>query len=542
MNTRSINCLVEVPFIPTSNGLMTVREVLIQSHDPRLKISKEMPGFMYTSLIRFLASIVAVVVQQIGIAENKRRLKKLASAGFSPEEVDQALSKLRHASDLYDEKIPFMQQPALPISDPKHTDYLGKGKKPVKKLIPSMPSNEAEVYWNLHTAQEQELPLETALLHLITFHFGSMVGNNKYFGRKCLTGAPAYRSGEIPGTRTEILWEGESILKSLFYMIPEDWAEGTGLPAWADRLCERSRQGQDIHPLWAATWSSNAAATAWENTTMIGVQTGGVPNEWYIPEMGSSPKDRDRWTDARDERDSFYLYLIKQSKKGGGKLTLQHVDLGKDSTALAVEWAAKRKTLPLRNPPHPRLLKPAAEANVLFVQHRIEGSATSPIIRFSEIAIPSTKRWSFDADPEIVDSIAMRAALVQEIHGYVCAPFRAAKKKEPPQTKRELLDFLRNIRPDVSAAFWRKADFVFTQMLREVRRNAEIKQPQDSISTVIRESLIAAADDAFDEAVAPFYDQKPAQISYTRSRIHGRVVAALNATFPASVSDERKDS
>ena len=541
MNTRSINALTEVPFFPTTIGPTTVRDVLVQSHDPAIAIRKDMPAYEFTSLTRFLASIVAVVIQNLGISGKQRKLAKLAHNGLGEEEVDRVIDQLAFATDIYDAEIPFMQQPALNLTNPKDkATFVGKGVQPVKKLLPSMPPDEAEDFWHLLTADDEVLPLDAALPRLITFHYFSMAGNNAYAGQKCQYGAPSARFVGKDKTATEILWEGESLLKSLLYMIPENWAEGHGLPAWADRRCEQSRQGAEIHPLWAATWSSNAATVAWENDIMIGVRTGGIPERWYLPEMGTSKEERKRWWDTRNVADSFYFYMDNPDK-GDAEPKLQRVDLGRDTTALAVDWAANKKTQHLRNPHIPRLIKPDQSATIIFAQHRVEGTSTSANIRSSQISTPSRDLWSFDADPKILDSIALRADLVQRIHSIVCGPFRRVNKNDPPQIKREVLDFLRDARPDASAAFWRHADSVFAQMLKEVRMKTAANEPTDFISAALRKSLIEAADQAFDEVVSPYYSRKPAQISYTRSRVHAHVVRAINNEVPVPVSIEDKD-
>lgn len=540
MNERSINALTDVPFIPTAEGLKTVRTTLLEMHKPGFEISKNLAGYEYSTTHRFLASTVAVVIQELNIATSPRKIKKLLEKGLPEDAVDAALERLAQGSDVFDPFFPFMQQPVLNAVNPNNKDtYVGPGIHPVKKLSPSMPPAEAEDFWQLLAASDGELDLPSALQALTTFRFFSVAGNNSYDGRKCLNGSPSMRFPGKGYTATEIIWEGSSLLHSILLMIPTRWITGHALPAWADPKCEISRENGLPHPLWTSSWSSNAPATAWKDGKMVGVKTGGIPENWYVPEMGKGD-DRKRWWDSRNRTDPYYLYQKLNSSDEKSELALQRLDLGTDGTALAVEWAAKSKTKALLKWQYPRLAYPDLDCHLLFVRHRVEGTASSPNIRESEIFTPDRERWSFDVDEAILDQITLRAGLIQRIHYITVSPFRARPKNSTNGDQSPVIDFLRSARPDASAAFWRHIDSAFVQMLREVRTMEEKNSARDSISPELRNNLVQASDAAFREVTEPCYYKAPALISYVRNVTHATVKAAINKTFPLPPNTEKE--
>lgn len=543
MNSCSINALTDVSFIPTTEGLKTVRATLLEMHKPGFQISHDIPGFNYSSIHRFLSSNVAVVIQILGISKNPRKVEKLLTSGLPEKVVDTAIERLTPGSMVFDPLSPFMQQPALNLDNPKDDDtYVGRAKHPVKKLLPSMPPDRAEDFWYLFATKEEALDLPTALLTLTMYHFWSLVSNNSYDGRKCVNGSPGMRFVGNGNTATEIVWEGKSLLQSILLMMPTCWAKGHALPAWADRKCKKSQENGSPHPLWTSTWSSNAPAAAWKNETLIGVRTGGIPESWYIPEMGLGD-DRKRWRINRDKSDPYYLYRNRDGKNGQSELKLQRLDLGTDATALAVEWAAESNTKALLNWQYPRLINPDLDCHLVFVRHRVEGTSTSPNIRESEIFTPDPKRWSFDVDESILDQITLRAELIKSIHDLTVYPFRpGSKEKKTKDNSKYAIDFLKTLKTDASATFWRQIDSVFVEMLREVRTKSGEEDARQSISPEVRKNLLKASDDAFKEVTEPYYYKNPALISYVRNITRARTRSTINKAFPKSSRTKKEDN
>ena len=383
-----INALTDVRFLVTQESHASLREYLLNCHRAEWALHKDIAGFRYTAQLRLAASVAAVALRYVDNLPRKVRSRALLESGLPEHAVDAALQDVEPGSDLFSGAQPFMQRPAKTPKGPKDTARaLGPQQQPVKKLSPSMPPDEAETYWNLGVGAPSSLPLEKAVLELVTYHHMSMAGNNAYDGDKCQMGAPAMRYVGADYTATEAFIRGESDLATLLRLIPKQWVEGTGLPAWADRTCEQSLvddgEMQIAHPLWAATWSSNAPACYWEGEELHGVRTGGIPEEWYRKsEMGTTKETRKQWWDTRNQDDPFYLYMPDEQ----GQLKVQRLDFGRDGTELAVEWAAEGKTGALLQPRLPRILDRAPdEVPVVFVRHYIAGTASSPNIRASEI-------------------------------------------------------------------------------------------------------------------------------------------------------------
>ena len=90
-----------------------------------------------------------------------------------------------------------------------------------------------------------------------------------------------------------------------------------------------------------------------------------------------------RLVDAAQSKDPFYLYI-----NNGKELKLQRLNLGKDATALAINWAAQNKTAEFEKASSSHVLPPTAEARLVFIRHRMEGTASSPNIRASEVFFP----------------------------------------------------------------------------------------------------------------------------------------------------------
>lgn len=222
----NINCLTDVEFLPTSHGRLNVRDALLRAHKHDFDITSSQPGFHFSSQVRLLAGIAAVVLRH-----EVKTPAELLNLGLSEAAVDKALEELSAGAYLHDSQFPFMQRPAVNTSNPKDkATYVGPGTHPVKKLSPAMPPNESEDFANLLTASQERLSLEDAVMWLVTYHHLSVAGNNAYCGDKCVSGSPAMRFVGTENSATEVLWHGQSLLETLLMAIPQSWVKGTGLP------------------------------------------------------------------------------------------------------------------------------------------------------------------------------------------------------------------------------------------------------------------------------------------------------------------------
>lgn len=516
----TINALTDINFVILEDGRHSVRDVLLHCHAPEYQLDRQQPGYVFTAQLRLLAQVAAIALR----FESKKP-KKLPKEGFSLQAIDRAIEQLAPGTDPFDKTFPFLQRPALPPKGPKdNSRKLGVGEAPVKKLSPSMLPDVGDRYWNLLTSSQEELQLVDAILQLVVYHHMSMAGNNAYDGDKCQMGSPAMRFVGADLTATEMIFSGKTLMETLLYQIPTSWVEGNGLPAWADRTCEKSlvQSGGSAqsHPLWKATWSSNAPACYWENNVLKGVRTGGIPEHWYLKqEMGTIKQSRKAWWDERNTRDPFYLYMNNDA----GELKVQRLDFGRDGTDLAIEWAARNKSARMLLKFEDRLLsRPADDSTILFARHQIAGTASSPNIRASEIFLPDSKKWAFDLDDSVRESIQLHAEMIRGIHGILKRPFRRKTSNEPSPAL--VLEDLEDRKADVTTEFWRRISTLYVELLTAIRAHhahqtdASEKQPF-RFTNDFKLRCINTALDTFDAVVNPHSTQEPARIAFVRGSL-----------------------
>lgn len=362
-------------------------------------------------------------------------------------------------------------------------------------------------------------------MKLVTYHYYSMAGNNKYDGDKTRMGAPGIRFLGKGNAATEFIWrvDGESFLYSLLASLPKKWVEGQGLPAWADREMSLSKLPNELlHPLWMGTWSSNTAACYWNEENgqylLAGVRVGGVPPQWLpISYVGKdSEKALKEWWDIRNENDPMYLYM-GDSKLGDGAKKAQRIDFGRDGTDLAIEWAAEDKLAALLNSGNANVLPSDAEDRMpIFFRHQIEGTASSPSVRASEVFFADPDVWGFGLRPQQRNEVRWKAQLIRTIHRSVTGVFR---RRNASDSKREAsgypalaLDALENSKADASAEFWRQITPVYETYMSELRAGT-------LASEELAEGMYRAAMQTFDRVTDPFIGQHSQQIYAVRASL-----------------------
>lgn len=533
----SHDALRDIPWIQLSNKQgafkATIREALLRAHEEGLSLGKKVPGYLYGAENRILRDVVAVALRyekDYQIGEERSLARRIIEEGINEVALDQALEKLSLGSHLFSEAFPFLQRPLEETSSEK---------KHVKKLLPTVPIEQSEDFWSLFAFQENSLYLEKAVQCLAIHHHYSLTSNNKYVGKKCENGAPGIRYLE-QRTATEIFWEDRSLLAGLLQSLPTSWVEGAGLPAWADRLGETAltTDGSE-HPLWAASWSSNTAACIWEDEQLVGVHTGGVPDEWYLPTMGQDKDLRKAWWDQRNTQDPYYLY----SENKQGELKAQRLDLGRDATDLAIEWASEdkvREASERRN----MCFYSSDTSRLGFIRHQVEGDAQTPRIRASQVYTPDEERWAFGQPEETQWIIKDQAKMLREIHEVICGPFRRKTPKERELEKAgtlkealKILDHLENIRPDVSAYYWRAITPVYVDFLKYDRGQA----PEEITVQELLKRTEEAALEAYDRAVLPYRDQNIARVEYVRGQLKSRMRKKISPMLEGLVQEEDYD-
>lgn len=422
---------------------------------------------------------------------------------------------------LTDAVNPYLQRPRLTDTGSQET-RLAPGFHPIKKLNPTSPPEQAIDFWQMSWTTPDALPAPQAVMGLVVYHHFSLAGNNSYGGQKCSMGAPGIRYPGKDNTATEVGWLGDTLLATLAMNTPRSWTQGSGLPAWADRECALSRVGLGEHPLWRATWSSNVATGLWENNHLVAVRVGGIPEEWHVPSMGTSKESRKAWFDQRNIEDPLYLY----ANNARGELKAQRVDIGRDATDMAVQWNALGNPRKLRSNSTDRLWGAGEASRVLFLRHRVEGTASSASIRASEAMADDTTRW---APTEVMaEDLQQYSEIIQKLHDAVVRPFR--RKTANDKTREEAgkpvyaIEALSARRPDVSTQFWRNMGPVFDSLVGVLAVGG---MPDGALWQRAREASITA----FDLVVEPYYAINPPVVEFVRNHVRHNLAAALREAW-----------
>ncbi|MBZ8178369.1 type I-E CRISPR-associated protein Cse1/CasA [Corynebacterium sp. 3HC-13] len=532
----SINVFQDLSLVRTNQGQLSVEAFLARAADPNLILDLIMPGYEFGATWRLLAATVAVAIQID--PKIPHRVADGDAQPISQDVIAEVLNRLAPGLDLQEGDYPFFQRPVLPPLGPKDTTrHVGPGKNPAWKLSPTVPGEYSQTYWDLQRLKPETLDGVDGALALMVFATYFPSGNSRYDGSKCLNGSPGFRYLGDGNTATEFLIHSRSPLESLLKSIPRDWVRQSGLPAWADRTGEKSRlSGGEIHPLWSATWSSNTAACAWEGNTLVGVRIGGIPENWFLPEMGTTSEERKQWWDTRNARDPFYFYLPDSH----GSLKARRLDLSRDLTELAVEWAHEDLSNSLRNTFGDTVLSPDfSKDSLLFIRHQIAGTSHSPIIRESVITQPDTQRWVFDVDARLQERIRLQADFILTLYSIVMGPFRPRRKYDKAKKHDQFnkgsdkpgYPHLFSAESRMNQVFWRMItpvyeDFIdyFASSLNsaegesETGRQRSRRARKDLLS--LRGDAIKAAQRAFDSVIGPYLTQNPSRNFEVQQRIH----------------------
>ncbi|WP_272878788.1 type I-E CRISPR-associated protein Cse1/CasA [Rothia nasisuis] len=524
------NALTDIPWIRLEGdegvSNITIRDALLSSHQEGTALDKKIPGYLLGAQTRILRDVLAVVLRyEEGYEPRRERtlVKRIFEQGLSESAVDRGIKQLEAGADVFSSSFPFLQCPVLePESSRDTSRIIEPGNKPVKKLHPNVIPGAAEDFWNLSSKQKSSFGIVEAVQSLAVHYHYSMAGNNVYAGRKCSNGTPGARAVESGQTATEIFWEEKSLLATLLQSLPKTWVQGHALPAWCDRTGATALLDDGTeHPLWAGTWSSNTAACLWDDDRLVGVRIGGIPDEWYLPTMGQDKDARKNWWDQRDINDPFYLYMKNQM----GEYKDQRLDLGRDATDLAVEWAAEEKGLAAQDR-RDDCFYSSRESRLSFIRHQIQGSSTTSIIRASQVYIPNPELWSFGQPQGVQLLIQRQAHVLQKIHSIVCSPFRRwsseERKKDLKNRRPDILDNLANLRVDVSTNYWRFITPVYKNFLQH---DSEVG---GSLPDSLLREAIDAAIEAYDVTVLPYRNQDAARIEYVRGHLSRRIRKAMN--------------
>jgi hypothetical protein len=234
--------------------------------------------------------------------------------------------------------------------------------------------------------------------------------------------------------------------------------------------------------------------------------------------MGAGKEAAKAWWDQRNTEDTFYLYTDVETKNAAGAVIsvqrkAQRLDLGHQETDLAVEWSAKGLSSAVRSRSKGTLKTPGRDAQLMFLRHLVEGSASSPVVRRTEVLISSPKKWVVDEDR--AEAVSSAAKLVKVACDAVSSPF----------TLKGLLTSLRDRRGDTETAYWRKVSGPFEEFI--------INGTGDTIDPSVWPQVLDAALGAFDEVTASAPGPKLAPFIMTaRSSVARNISQALSLGQP----------
>jgi hypothetical protein len=243
--------LIDLPWIPVRRGDGTeanlgLREMFMGAHE-LTEITASSP-LEHEAITRFLTTVTALVVRAADEDWDPRD-----DAQFPPVAVDTALSQVAAHLDLAALYDPFMQD----VSTGDASDFKAGH---VTSLSLDRPNSTVQA-WHFRR-QLDERPdgqVDWARLGvlLITFWYFAGTNNVDIAGRK--------QAGSLcgkAGNGLHLFWRGPSLAHTLLANTPLSWAEGSDLPAWADRDGSTSRATfqsavTDSTPLWWASYSPN---------------------------------------------------------------------------------------------------------------------------------------------------------------------------------------------------------------------------------------------------------------------------------------------
>ncbi|MDO4762323.1 MAG: type I-E CRISPR-associated protein Cse1/CasA [Corynebacterium sp.] len=448
---------------------------------------RNVPGIELGASFRLLTHIAALIVRK-----DKNLAKRKLRDPLPVSLLSDVFAELQEDLPLYGGEQNFLQ-----IANKNGS--VSRGKNPAFKLSPTAPGENSQSYWDFSKKKPDTLPSGPALLALLIFRFYSSAGNSKFENRKCQNGSPGIRFVGAGNTSTEVLVQADTLWESLLASVPKSWVEGEGLPAWADPTGERSLSDGKTHPLWRASWMSNSVCGFWEDGELTGVGIGGTPPEHFVSEI-PSPENKDpykEWCDQRNTEDPFYLY-VRDSRTNA--LKVKRLDLSKDLTELAVEWARDQTAANLENHFSNSVLPPRFKhgAALVFIRHQIGGNASTPLIRESVVTQTSDSLWCLDQDPFVQRKLVGHAEFIFELERTMLNPFRRMGKNDKYPT----FDDLADLREVAKSAFWRHITPVYEEIITTVKKD-------DFDQKAVWKKAVEAAVQALNSVVDPYLLQNP---------------------------------
>lgn len=548
--------LIDLPWIPVRRPggtpeLVGLRDALAGAHElERIEASGPLEQ---EALTRFLTTITALVVRHTGPDWDPR-----SDAAFPIAAVDAALAAVSEHLFLDHDITPFMQDPA-PAERPK-------GAKAVLSLAFERPNGTVQAWHfrsQLTEASDGQVSWSRLAVLLIAFWYFAgennlAIGNRKQNGALC---------GKA-GNGLHYFWCGPSLAHTLLANTPRTWAQGTDLPAWADRDGRASGAvfagaiGGPT-PLWWASFSPNTVIVFVDPTTRLPAacvtgggsrQPAGLPAPLTRAVKDARAKEifAAQYPDGVDQ-DGVTLDPKAECTRIAAELStadapnkvlaaglmdsLRKADtsgtlsgekpplLGSMSPGLAplrnlALWYEGGAAVMLEQAKQGAVLAPGRrgwEWSLDFCHTRTKNPTALVYTAASWVSRTSEESAQYTLDPTAARAVLDAAKRVEAMSKILCQPL----------SKGSSLEELNKSWRDLRERFYTRADAACTAAIQA----AEAGQ---ALSPTVTEALREAALEAFDDIVAPFASPTlSVAIIQSRTRIQWELAKAANPLLSA---------
>lgn len=278
--THRTSILTDIPWVRTTAGSMTVRDVLLRAGDIKGLDTDALNGMEYMTTLRILEHLAVVAL---------RHQDDQSSGDIEPAAIERAIGLIEPYADLFDDRSPALQVRRDTTSfKPSPPDW--------DRAMPQKSSGMGSLFWNLTSRGAENRDLSRITLNLaVNAFYGT--SNNGGGLQKGITTDGVHVSYAVFKPRpesvahqgddevTEVALLGTTLAQSLLLGIPTAWvADCTSLPGWLDT---RAETGQD--DFWWATWSVCSTATQWSweagSGRLVSAQRSGIAPRSHIMDI-----------------------------------------------------------------------------------------------------------------------------------------------------------------------------------------------------------------------------------------------------------------
>lgn len=451
--SKPIVNILETSWMKTEQGLKSPRDVL----QDNIKLSQEVPGYVYGAQFRFLLTIVPLIVK--ASSEDDEYDYELTE--FDTDAIDHVFRILEPHSNLLCENQPFLQ--VLPHHvDPNLEGVLVEPRTSPSKLLPEGQSadDRQTKFWNFNKVSDS-LSIPETILALVCFYFyGPGTNTNLVKGKLRLSnGSSALRYLNS----IEIIPAGETLIESLLMSMPRDFLDsksGKLLPHWADRECVVM---DPLDPLWKFSWSSNTVYCKFSENfdSLIGITRGCAPLIWSkaVPLAGPDKDWAKTYHDSRQIDDPLYFYFGTSD----GEVKMWRGNISTDPYYTVAQWHYESLSTRLKG----KLATHYLDYNdylmdMVFLEHSTEGSAQSFNIRYSR----TSNGWKDELIPQGQNPKLLGSAQkVMIMKGKLTGMF----------TEKGTCKHIAARKPDVENYYWNECQSIILDILHSKMNISEVE-------------------------------------------------------------------